>query len=169
MCRSTFGCRRRRFIDLADSDSSRVFTHRLWTVATEWRTRSENIAAAEVLCCTVICSTLYVCRSSDWSRFEEQLQQRSARAFRPFDAGPCEPEATNFILANAQRHHQRRQSRVGQLPFRYPHAFNCFTTTTYRCGTHIFDSTYYIQRHIRNHEARQVRDLPGNPRAQTIC
>lgn len=63
-----------------------------------WTSR-ETIAGAEVLCRTLICSTLYVCRSSDWSRFAEQLQQRSARAFRPLDAGPWpaeEPEATKL-------------------------------------------------------------------------
>jgi len=40
------------------------------------------VAAVEVLCRTVICSNLYVFRSSDWSRTnKEELQQRSARAF----------------------------------------------------------------------------------------
>jgi hypothetical protein len=69
---------------------------------------------------------------------------------------------TLTFLANAQRHHQRRQSRVGQLLLRYPHAFNRLNTPSHCCGTYIFDSTHHSQRQIRNHEARQVRDPTRN-------
>lgn len=101
------------------------------------------MAAPEVLCRTAICSNLYVCRSGDWSRIEEQLQQRSARAFRPFDARSLRPQTlTSGKRAETPPPATSKPSRSTEVPFRYPHAFYCFATTSCCCGIAIFDPTH---------------------------
>ena len=101
---------------------------------------------------------------SDWSKNEEHLQQRSARAFRPLPrAGPAHARCVCLRLETlafqqtrkARLHLQHQVESVKYSLFRYPRAFNCFTTT-YCCGTYIYDLTWLNQQHIRKHEARQV-------------
>jgi hypothetical protein len=117
---STFGCRRRRFIDLENHDSSRVCVLHLRCIEAQRLAQSKRLKLLK--CCVArIPATIYIfAEASDWSENEEHLQRRSARAFRPLPrAGACLPQARNFsFTANAQSPPTpatSSTSRVGQV------------------------------------------------------
>jgi hypothetical protein len=132
MCWSTFGCRRRRFIDLEVHDSSRVCVLQLRSIKSVATDAKEAIAVAELVCRTAISKQFISLSKQRLVQRTKSSCSEEARAFRLDLAGRgahasrrvCLRPRLSSFQANAQSPPTPTTStRVGQLVFKYPRAF----------------------------------------------